>query len=86
MPAESPSMAARVRQSADMQGRDQGLAGHANTTKQWEPACFIMLGLTGTCPRSSHLSRKSYPIYHFFSFAFTLLFIPTISTLTYKTL
>ena len=37
-------------QQSDMQNRDQGLVGQANTMKCWEPKCFIVLRLTGTCP------------------------------------
>jgi len=37
-------------QQSDMRNRDQGLVVQANTTKCWEPACFVVLRLTGTCP------------------------------------
>lgn len=69
---------AQVQHCADMHSRNQNLCGQANTTKYWEPACFITLRLMGTRPRSSHLSRKSYSTYlfFFFSFAFTGLFTP----------
>lgn len=57
---------------ADMLSRNQNLCGQANATKHWEPVCFITLGLTRTCPRLSHLYRKSYSTFSFWFFFFRL--------------
>lgn len=73
-------------QQSHMQNRDQGLVGQANAMKRWEPPCFIVLRLTGTCsikhqtllfPFEVHTSLENPVLYitFFFSFAFTLLFI-----------
>lgn len=75
-------------QQSDTENRDQGLVGQANTTKCREPECFMVLRLTGMCPRK-HQKTLVFPfdvhtilenpvlhINFFFRFAFTLLFIP----------
>lgn len=68
---------AQVQHCADTHSRNQNLCGQANTTKYWEPACFITLRLMGTRPRSSHLSRKSYSTYLFFFLALPFWFVYT---------